>query len=161
MFKSRSHYYVFRCRQSKLRSQVTLKHGNTQNGLKSTNRKAYQKIFVRPLVPQFRLKIRRAKTQGPSPGSATDFWMSNHAFYNPGQNSLDISMCFVISRNTTIISNGNKVAPPVQSFFKVVWSKSSRVHFWCYHKQNWNRGGGGNNFSFCDGKLFGQDECKK
>ena len=70
------------------------------------------KNFFRPFGPQFRLKIRRAKPQGPSNGYVTDFWMSNHAFYNPGQSSLDISMCFVISRHTTIISNGNKVAPP-------------------------------------------------
>ena len=48
------------------------------------------------------------------------FLNAYHAFYNPGQNSLGFSMYFVISRHTTIISNGNKVSlspPPVQSWF--------------------------------------------
>ena len=53
-------------------------------------------------------------------------------------------MCFVISRNTTIISNGNKNRPPPppasNPCSKLFWSKSSRVHFWCYCKQHWNRG---------------------
>ena len=69
-------------------------------------------------------------------------------------------MYFVISRHTTIISNGNKVAlspPPVQSWFGL------KAHV-CNSGVTTNKigiGEEGNGFSFCDGKLFGQDECKK
>ena len=121
-----------------------------------------QKNFIRPFGPQFGLKVRRIKPPGPLPWIRHWFLNAYHAFYNPRQSSLDISMCFVISRNTTIISNGNKIVPPpppilVQSCFGL------KAHV-CISGVTANKIGtreGGNGFSFCDGKLFGQDECKK
>ena len=35
------------------------------------------------------------------------------------------------------------------------------MHFWCYRKQNWNKGSGGNGFPFCDGKILARTSAKK
>ena len=121
--------------------QIRGSNGHPDPEIRGRGGRSQKKVF-RPFGPQFGLQIRRTKPPGPLPWICHWFLNAYHAFYNPGQSSLDISMCFVISRHTTIISNGNKVPPtPSNLCSKLFWSKSSRVHFWCYRKQHWNRVG--------------------